>query len=44
MNYTVIIPNGKVMSFYIKSVAETYARAYKGTLIDVNVMKRMSNV
>jgi hypothetical protein len=47
MNYTVIIPNGKVMTFFLESVARTYAKAYRGTLITpelFNVMKRMSNV
>lgn len=42
--YTVIFPSGKVLTFTVKAVAETYAKAYKGCLIDVNVMKRMSNV
>ena len=32
MKYTVIIPNGKVMTFYVRAVAETYAKAYRGTL------------
>ncbi len=47
MQYTVIIPNGRVMTFYIRAVAETYAKAYRGTLITpemLTVFKRMSNV
>ena len=32
MKYTVIIPNGRVMTFYVRAVAETYAKAYRGTL------------
>ena len=47
MKYTVIIPNGRVMTFYIEEVARTYARAYRGTLVTpemLNVFKRMSNV
>ena len=42
--YTVIFPTGKVLTFTVKAVAETYAKAYKGTLIDVAVMKRMAAV
>jgi hypothetical protein len=47
MKYTVIIPNGRVMTFYLESVARTYAQAYRGTLITpemLTVFKRMSNV
>jgi hypothetical protein len=33
MKYTVITPLGKVMCFYIKSVAEMYALNTRGTLI-----------
>jgi len=32
MKYTVIFPSGKVMTFTVKAVAETYAQAYRGTL------------
>ena len=42
--YTVIFPNGKVEVFSVRAAAETFARAYRGTLIDVTVMKRMANV
>lgn len=31
--YTVIFPTGKVLTFTVKAVAETYAKAYKGTLV-----------
>jgi hypothetical protein len=33
MKYTVITPLGKIMCFYIKSVAELYATNTGGTLI-----------
>lgn len=33
MPYTVILPTGRIMQFYIRSLAETYASMYKGTLI-----------
>lgn len=38
MKYTVITPTGKVMMFYIKSVAEMYAINTRGTLIDESVL------
>jgi hypothetical protein len=47
MKYTVIIPNGRVMTFYLESVARTYAQAYHGTLITpqiLNTLKRLQNV
>ncbi len=34
MPYTVILPTGRIMQFYIKNLAETYAAMYKGTLIN----------
>lgn len=33
MTYTVIYPNGKVMTFYVKAVAELYASINKGVLV-----------
>ncbi len=33
MPYTVILPTGKIMQFYIRSLAETYASMYRGTLV-----------
>jgi hypothetical protein len=38
MKYTVITPAGKVMMFYIKSVAELYASNSGGTLVDESVL------
>lgn len=37
MRYNVIFNNGKVMSFYVKELAETYAVIYNGTLIPSDV-------
>ena len=31
--YTVLFPSGKTLSFYTKTLAETYICAYCGTLI-----------
>lgn len=45
--YTVIIPNGKVMTFTVEACARIYAKAYRGTLITpsmVEVFKRMATV
>jgi hypothetical protein len=33
MKYVLILRTGKVMTFFIKSVAETYQVAYGGTLV-----------
>jgi len=33
MIYSVILPSGSVMRFYIEDVARTYAVMYKGTLV-----------
>lgn len=33
MPYTVILPSGNRMHFYIEQVAKTYALMYKGTLV-----------
>jgi hypothetical protein len=33
MKYVLILKNGKVMTFFVKAVAETYHIAYGGTLI-----------
>jgi hypothetical protein len=33
MKYTLITSKGKVYTFYLKAVAETYQRAYGGTII-----------
>ena len=33
MNYTVITATGRVLTFFIRAVAETYVQAYGGQLI-----------
>lgn len=38
MSYTVIFPTGKVMTFYVKGVAELYASLHKGTLVTPEVL------
>ena len=38
MNYTLITRTGKVYTFYVKAVAETYLTAYGGTVVDNSVL------
>ena len=38
MQYTLITPKGKVYTFFIKSVAETYQQAYGGIVITNDVL------
>jgi len=38
MSYTVICPSGKVLCFYVKSVAELYATLNRGTLVCSDVL------
>ena len=38
MRYTVIFPTGKVMTFYVKSVAELYASLHRGTLVTAEIL------
>jgi len=46
MNYTLITRTGKVYTFYVKAVAETYQKAYGGTMVDkcvlVNVKEQIA--
>lgn len=45
--YTVIYPNGKVMTFTVAAVAELYAKNNRGVLITPQMVKmyeRMANV
>ena len=37
MKYTLIASNGKVYTFFIKAVAETFQQAYGGTLITAEI-------
>lgn len=39
MKYVVIYPNGKVMAFYVKTVAEMYALINNGTLVEEEVQE-----
>ena len=43
MNYTLILPTGKIMTFYIKSLAETYQNIYGGTLVTKEALYNNSN-
>ena len=38
MKYTLITPTGKIYTFYILAVAQTYLGAYGGTLLDASVI------
>lgn len=38
MNYTLIMPSGRVMGFFIKHVAETYKSIYGGTIVTRGVL------
>ena len=39
MRYTLITATGKLYTFYLLAVAETYQQAYGGTLIDNSVVQ-----
>lgn len=46
MQYTLISDNGKVYTFYIRAVAETYQQAYGGVVITqqvLNTQKELTN-
>jgi hypothetical protein len=38
MKFTLITGNGKVLTFFIKAVAETYQQAYGGTLFANDIL------
>jgi hypothetical protein len=38
MQYTLIMPNGKIMHFYLKGVAELYQRINGGVVITPQVL------
>jgi hypothetical protein len=38
MKYTLITPTGRVYTFFLKTLAETYQTAYGGTLFDAVVL------
>jgi hypothetical protein len=39
MKFTLITPTGKVYTFYIQSVAETFQNAYGGVLVTDSVLE-----
>ena len=38
MKYTLITATGKLYTFYVRSVAETYQQAYGGQLITADIL------
>jgi hypothetical protein len=38
MKYTVITAKGRVLTFFIRAVAETYVQAYGGKLISTEIL------
>jgi hypothetical protein len=40
MNFTLITDNGKVFTFYVKAVAETFQQAYGGTLFTGSILTK----
>ena len=40
MNFTLITRNGKVFTFYVKAVAETFQQAYGGTLFTGSILTK----
>jgi len=40
MKFTLVTSNGKVLTFFIKAVAETYQKAYGGTIITNDILKK----
>jgi hypothetical protein len=40
MKFTLITSNGKVFTFYVKAVAETFQQAYGGTLITDSILTK----
>lgn len=44
MNYTVITASGKVMTFFVKAVAETFVAAYGGVLVTNEILVQFESV
>ena len=46
MNFTLIASNGKVLTFFVKAVAETYQQAYGGVIVTNTILtqKEIQNV
>jgi hypothetical protein len=38
MKFTLITPTGRVYTFYVQDLAETYQRAYGGQLITADIL------
>jgi len=38
MRFTLITKNGKIMQFYVKSVAETYRNLYGGVVVSEDIL------
>lgn len=44
MQYTLITKRGKVLTFFVKAVAETYQQAYGGVVITQQILVDMCEV
>ena len=44
MKYTLVTSKGKVFTFFIKAVAETFQQAYGGKIITAEILKETQNV
>jgi hypothetical protein len=42
MKFTLITGNGKVLTFFIKAVAETYQQAYGGVVFTQQILEKES--
>jgi hypothetical protein len=42
MQYTLITSNGKVYTFYIRTVAETYQQAYGGVIVTAGNLEEIT--
>ena len=40
MKFTLITRNGKVLTFFLQAVAETFQQAYGGTLLTNDILKQ----
>jgi hypothetical protein len=41
MQYTLISSKGRIYTFFLKTVAETFQAAYGGTLIDASILEEV---
>ena len=44
MKYTLITSNGKVLTFFVKAVAEQFQQAYGGVVITQQVLEQLESV